>query len=723
MDQNYLHQAAAMLPFKFEQVQAALTLLTAGNTVPFIARYRKEQTGNLDEVALRQIANTYEQVEKLARRKQTVLNGIAEQGKLTASLRKQIEAATDLITVEDLYLPYKHKKQTKAQKARAAGLEPLARLLLTKGTARVADFINPTSGILTTTDALAGAHEIMAEAFGENAGLRGWMRRRFQQHGRVVTRKKASGQKNDPQEVYATYYDWELPVEKIAPYQVLAINRAEKAGVIQVKIDPDDSYIYQYLHSRYSSRQPDNQYLQVAYLDGYKRFIKPAIEREIRTTMTEQAVTAAVKVFGNNLYHLLMQAPLKGRTVLGWDPAFRTGCKLAVVDPTGKLLAKTVIYPHELSKGQKPTSQQRAQAARELVAMIQQYQVEMIAIGNGTASRESAQFVATVIQQHALSVKFVIVNEAGASVYSASELARQEFPDLNVEERSAISIARRLQDPLAELIKIDPQAIGVGQYQHDLPTKELSAQVDAIVETSVNQVGVNLNTASAELLTHISGLSKTTAHNIVAYRNEHGNFTNRTQLKQVPRLGPKAFEQAAGFLRVVNGGNILDNTNIHPESYPLVQRLLTELGLKPEQIGTEAIGLALVGVSLSQLAHQLGVGETTLNDIIADLKKPGRDYREQMTAPLLRDDVLHLADLKPGMHLQGTVRNVVDFGAFVDVGVKQDGLVHISQLSTNYVANPREVVAVGDIVDVWVIAVDQKRERLQLSMMAPETGK
>ena len=511
----------------------------------------------------------------------------------------------------------------------------------------------------------------------------------------------------------------------MASHQTLALDRGEKEKIIRVKVELDEQFVLRYFHSRFiGSRQGEAApIIENAYTDAYRRFIRPAIEREIRKQLTEKADEKAINVFGDNLYHLLMQAPLKGKTVLGLDPAFRTGCKLAVIDPTGKFLAKAVIYPHEKAKGQKPDPKLRAEAKEKLKALINDYHVEMVAIGNGTASRESEAFVAEVLKEISTAVYYVIVNEAGASVYSASQIARDEFPDFNVEERSAVSIARRLQDPLAELIKIDPKSIGVGQYQHDLPEKELDNKLSQVIETGVNQVGVNLNTASPQLLAHISGLNKSIAKNIVKYRDENGKFKTRKELLNVPRLGNKAYEQSAGFLRIVNGTNPLDNTDIHPESYAVAEKLLAANQATEDEIGTTKLNQKLKQFDQKQFATDNQIGEATLMDIVSSLEKPGRDFRETMPMPLLRSDTLHLEDLKPGMQLQGTVRNVVDFGVFVDIGVKQDGLVHISKLSDSYVANPRDVVAVGDIVDVWVDGVDEKRGRIQLSMVAPADQK
>ena len=727
MEQQYFEITAHQLPqLRPHQIKEALKLLEDGNTVPFIARYRKEMTGSLDEVQLREIQKTYVQVAKLEKRKADIISKIDEQGKLTAALKAKINQADNMQLLEDLYLPYKQKRKTKAQIAKDAGLEPLARYVLgfNSGIAtEAAKYLNPEKEIKTVDDALQGVHEIIAEAFGENVQLRDWVRQNTLKHGEIVS--KAKDEEADEKGVYQLYYDFEQPISKMASHQTLALDRGEKEKIIRVKVELDEQFVLRYFHSRFiGSRQGEAApIIENAYTDAYRRFIRPAIEREIRKQLTEKADEKAINVFGDNLYHLLMQAPLKGKAVLGLDPAFRTGCKLAVIDPTGKFLAKAVIYPHEKAKGQKPDPKLRAEAKEKLKALINDYHVEMVAIGNGTASRESEAFVAEVLKEISTPVYYVIVNEAGASVYSASQIARDEFPDFNVEERSAVSIARRLQDPLAELIKIDPKSIGVGQYQHDLPEKELDNKLSQVIETSVNQVGVNLNTASPQLLEHISGLNKSIAKNIVKYRDENGKFKTRKELLNVPRLGNKAYEQSAGFLRIVNGTNPLDNTDIHPESYAVAEKLLAANQAAQDEIGTAKLNQKLKQFDQKQFAVDNQIGEATLTDIVSSLEKPGRDFRETMPMPLLRSDTLHLEDLKPGMQLQGTVRNVVDFGVFVDIGVKQDGLVHISKLSDSYVANPRDVVAVGNIVDVWVDSVDEKRGRIQLSMVAPADQK
>lgn len=719
MDQQTVQLVSQQLPkLRQKQVAAALKLMDEGNTIPFIARYRKEMTGTLDEVQLQEIRDQYHHITTLRERQETVINKIQEQGKLTSALEKQIKEATDLQTVEDLYLPYKQKRQTKAQKAREHGLAPLANWLLTYPdanlTAKAATFVN--DEVASPADALAGAHEILAEAISEMVTVRAWLRNFTNRHGQLVTTCKKGGAEKDELKTYQQYYDFTSAIKNLSSYQTLAINRGEKEGVLSVKVDVDEDAVLNYLKFRLIRTSKENAataFITEAAADSYKRFLGPAIEREIRRQLTASADQQAIKVFGENLYHLLMQAPIKGKVVLGFDPAYRTGCKLAVLDENGKFLEKAVIYPH------KPAPEkQRAAAEGELIDLLEKYHVEMIAIGNGTASRESEQFVAQTLKKIARPIYYVIVNEAGASVYSASQEARDEFPDLHVEQRSAISIGRRLQDPLAELVKIDPQSIGVGQYQHDLPKKELSGELDAVVERAVNRVGVNLNTASYQLLSQISGLNKTIAKNIVKYRDENGRYTNRKQLKDVPRLGPKAYQQSVGFLRIVNGENPLDNTDVHPESYPVATEVMAAADVAVADLGTDSATNRLKKLNVSDFTTATA-GAETVNDIIASLQKPGRDLRDSMPAPLLRHDVMTIEDLKPGMQLQGAVRNVVDFGAFVDIGVKHDGLVHISKMTKKFTRDPRSIVSVGDIVNVWIDSVDLKRQRIQLTMLKP----
>ncbi|WP_125765641.1 Tex family protein [Levilactobacillus mulengensis] len=704
--------------YRVQQIQAVLTLLDEGNTVPFIARYRKERTGSLDEVAIRDIEDEAHRLLKLNQRRQEVLKIIAEQGKLTPALKQNLAHATVLQQVEDLYLPYKQKRRTKATVAREAGLAPLAQWLLTFPAsglnAKAQQFVAPAKELPDVAAVWAGVHEILAETFSEQAAFREWIRKYTWQHGELTSKLKRGAADDDDQQVYATYYDFSQSLKQLPPYRVLAINRGEREKILSVGISVDPASILQYGHFRLVGQHqgPAVAKVKEAFADAYKRFLGPAIERELRRQLTDQADEHAIQVFGNNLYHLLMQAPLKGKVVMGFDPAYRTGCKLAIMDPNGRFLAKQVIYPHKPAK-----AKERAAAGPAFKKLLEDYHVEMIAIGNGTASRESEEFVSGILKTLDYPVYYVLVNEAGASVYSASANARAEFANFHVEERSAVSIGRRLQDPLAELIKIDPKAVGVGQYQHDVPEKALDEQLDRVVETAVNQVGVNVNTASPELLTHISGLTATTAQNIVTYRNDNGSFAARQELKKVPRLGPKAYQQAVGFLRIIDGREPLDNTDIHPESYPVARQLLQALG-SDQTIGQPKLQQQLAQLNQSQWAEKLDVGSATLSDIVASLRKPGRDLRDSMPAPLLRQDVLTMADLKPGMELQGTVRNVVDFGAFVDIGVKQDGLVHISQLADHYVSDPSTVVTIGDVVTVWVLSVDENRQRIQLTMRA-----
>lgn len=711
--------AAKMNDLRHKQVSAALKLMDEGNTIPFIARYRKEMTGALDEVQLQSIQETYHKEQELSDRKQAVIKLIDEQGKLNDDLQAAILNAKDLSTVEDLYLPYKKKRRTKAQQAREHGLMPLANWMLAYPDSSLTDkaneFVN--EDVPDTQAALAGAHEILAEAISEMSTVRGWLRNYTTSHGWVTSEVTSKGKELDEQGVYQQYYDFKSDVRDMTSYRTLAINRGEKEKVLRVHVKNDEETVMNYLQFRLLRSHPENdatKFVMDAAADAYKRFLQPAIEREIRQTLTDQADQQAIKVFGENLYHLLMQAPLKGRTVLGFDPAYRTGCKLAVIDPSGKLITTAVIYPH------KPAPEkQRASAESAFLDLIEKYHVEMIAIGNGTASRESEQFVANALHKLDRQVYYVIVNESGASVYSASQTARDEFPELPVEKRSAISIGRRLQDPLAELVKIDPQAIGVGQYQHDLPKGELKEELGAVVERAVNRVGVNLNTASVQLLTHISGLSSTIAKNIVTYRNENGPYTNRTQLMDVKRLGPKAYQQAVGFLRIIDGQNPLDNTDIHPESYGLAKDILVKADVSADELGNDSAKQKLAKLNPKDFTSD-EFGEATVKDVMANLQKPGRDLRDQMPAPLLRTDVVTIDDLKPGMKLQGAVRNVVDFGAFVDIGVKHDGLVHISHMTKKFIKDPRQLLSVGDIVNVWVLDVDHDRQRIQLTMIDPD---
>lgn len=704
--------------YRPKQLTTVLNLLNEGNTVPFIARYRKEMTGSLDEVQIREIEERYAYLENLEKRKTEVIRLIDEQGKLTPELEAEITQAVKMQQVEDLYRPYKQKRRTKATIAKEKGLEPLAKWLmqLTDGEVQseAEKYIDKEKEVSSAEEALHGAHEIIAEQVSDNAKFRTWIRSYTYNKGMYVSNVK--DEQADEKGVYEMYYDFAEPVHKMVSHRILATNRGEKEDILKVFFQVDEAAILAYLDRQIvkNPASPSSSFVREAYQDSYKRFIQPAIERELRNELTEKADEQAIAIFGENLRNLLLQPPLKGKVVLGFDPAYRTGCKLAVVDATGKVLAIEVIYPH------KPAAQAKREAAGPaFIQLINKYQVDMVAIGNGTASRESELFVAEQLKSADHKTYYAIVNEAGASVYSASEIARKEFPHLQVEERSAVSIARRLQDPLAELVKIDPKAVGVGQYQHDVSQKRLAEQLDFVVETAVNQVGVDVNTASPQLLQHISGLNKTTAQNIVIYREENGEFTARTQLKKVPRLGPKAYEQAIGFLRVPGGKNILDNTGIHPESYSIAKEILTSVQLSEKELGTEEAVEKLTRLSVEKLAESLSVGEETLADILAGLTQPGRDMRDEMPAPLLRTDVLSMEDLKPGMELTGTVRNVIDFGAFVDIGVKQDGLVHISKLSKKFVKHPTDVVSVGDIVTVWIEQVDTKKGRISLRMLSP----
>lgn len=721
LDQSIIKKIRKELgSYSEKQITAVISMLEDGNTVPFIARYRKERTGSLDEVQIREIADANTKITNLENRKEEVLRLIEEQGKLTDKLKADIEKAESMQRVEDLYLPYKKKKKTKAMIAREQGLEPLAKLVLANDDSfanKAKDYVDAEKELNSVEDVLNGVHEILAEDIGNDAHLREWIREDTKKHGQIASKAKKDADEKDEKHVYEDYYDFSQPINQLKNHRVLALNRGEKEKVLTVSIDVNTNVIYKFLQAETNRKRNGKsaEFVKDAYEDAYSRFMKPAIDREIRNELTDEADEHAINIFGRNLYNLLMQAPIKGKVVIGFDPAYRTGCKLAAIDDNGKFLDKLVIYPH------KPASDaKRQQAKKQLVDFINKNHAEMIAIGNGTASRESEQFVSELIKENNLPVYYVIVNEAGASVYSASQNARDEFPDFHVEERSAVSIGRRLQDPLAELIKIDPKSVGVGQYQHDLPAKQLDAQLNRVVETAVNKVGVNVNTASPELLTHISGMTKTTAKNVVRFRNENGEYKTRQSLSKVPRLGQKTYEQAIGFLRILDGSNPLDNTDIHPESYKIANQIVDELNLSLDSLGTSKINQALSTFDVDKFINENGYGKQTVLDIIDGLKRPGRDFRDNMPTPVLKQDVLKIEDLKEGMQLQGTVRNVIDFGAFVDVGVKQDGLVHISQMSDQFISDPSSVVSVGDIVDVWVLSVDIKRNRIQLTMINPE---
>ena len=698
------------------QVDAAVKLIDEGNTIPFIARYRKEATGTLDDEQLRKLHERLVYLRNLEEKKDQVLSSIEEQGKLTEELRKQILAAETLVVVEDLYRPYRPKRRTRATIAKEKGLEPLAAVITLQKTKQpveelAAEYLNPEKDVNTVEEAIAGAKDIIAESISDEADYRIWIRKITMQKGRVISTAKDE----KAESVYEMYYDFEEPVSRLAGHRILALNRGEKEKFLSVKIEAPEEDIIRYLEKK--TIHGDNPYttpiLKAVAEDSYKRLIAPAIEREIRNDLTEKAEDGAIEVFKKNLEQLLMQPPIVGQTVLGWDPAFRTGCKLAVVDPTGKVIGTTVIYPTA------PTTPQKIKASKDMLKkIIAKYNITLISVGNGTASRESEMFIVELLKEIPQKVQYVIVNEAGASVYSASKLASEEFPKFDVGQRSATSIARRLQDPLAELVKIDPKSIGVGQYQHDMNQKKLSEALSGVVEDCVNRVGVDLNTASAPLLAYISGISGTIAKNIVAYREENGKFANRKQLLKVAKLGPKAFEQCAGFMRIQEGDNPLDGTSVHPETYDAAEKLLEKQGFSVGDIsGGKLVGLSLTIRDYKKLADELGIGEITLRDIVKELEKPARDPRDEMPKPILRTDVLEMKDLTEGMILKGTVRNVIDFGVFVDIGVHQDGLVHISEITNKkFIKHPLEVVSVGDIVDVKVLSVDMKKKRIQLTM-------
>ena len=697
---------AQELGVSLKQIDTVLTLTAEGSTIPFIARYRKDATGNLDEVAIKAIIDMDKSLTALADRKETVLAKIEELGKLTPALKEAIEQAEKLADVEELYLPYKEKRRTKATIAREAGLFPLARMILQdqKDLETAAEeFLS--EGFPTVKDAISGAIDILVEAIAEDPQLRNLTYQEIRKHSLITSSLK--DESKDEKQVFQIYYDFSEKIANMQGYRTLALNRGEKLGVLKVGFEHPVDRLIRHFEARFKS---NNSYIEEVINQALKKKMLPAMERRIRTELTEVAEDGAIQLFSENLRHLLLIAPLKGRVVLGFDPAFRTGAKLAVVDQTGKMLTTQVIYPVA------PAKPAQIEAAKEeLKRLIRQYGVEIIAIGNGTASRESEAFVAEVLKE-VPNVSYVIVNESGASVYSASELARHEFPELTVEKRSAISIARRLQDPLAELVKIDPKSIGVGQYQHDVSQKKLSESLDFVVDTVVNQVGVNINTASPALLSHVAGLNKTISENIVKYREEEGLITSRAQIKKVPRLGAKAFEQAAGFLRIPESENFLDRTGVHPESYPAVKKLFTLLGIKEMDEEAQA---KLKQIDTVSMAQELEIGPETLKDIVADLLKPGRDLRDSFDAPVLRQDVLDLKDLKIGQKLEGVVRNVVDFGAFVDIGIHEDGLIHISQMSQQFIKHPSQVVSVGDLVTVWVYKIDLDREKVNLSLLAP----
>lgn len=698
------------------QVEAAVQLIDEGNTIPFISRYRKEVTGSLNDEQLRKLHERLQYLRNLEEKKEQVLTTIEEQGNLTEELKAQILAAETLVVVEDLYRPYRPKRRTRATIAKEKGLEPLAALILLQKLEipleeAAAEYISEEKEVATAEEAIEGAKDIIAEHISDEADYRIYIRDLTTKQGKITSVAK------DPEEqsVYEMYYEFEEPITKLAGHRVLALNRGEKEKVLTVKVEAPEEKVLQYLEKQVIVS--DNPYttpvLKDVIADSYKRLIAPAIEREVRNDLTEKAEDGAIVVFGKNLEQLLMQPPIVGQTVLGWDPAFRTGCKLAVVDATGKVLDTTVIYPTA------PTTPQKIAAAKEtLKRLIRKYNITLFSVGNGTASRESEQIIVELFKEIPENVQYIITNEAGASVYSASKLATEEFPNFDVGQRSAASIARRLQDPLAELVKIDPKSIGVGQYQHDMNQKKLSEALSGVVEDCVNKVGVDLNTASAPLLAYISGISGTLAKNIVAYREENGSFTDRKQLLKVAKLGPKAYEQCAGFMRIQGGKNSLDGTSVHPESYEAAEKLLVKLGYTTEDIaGGKLNGLSKAVKDYKKLAEELEIGEITLRDIVKELEKPARDPRDEMPKPILRTDVLEMKDLTEGMILKGTVRNVIDFGVFVDIGVHQDGLVHISQITDKkFIKHPLEVVSVGDIVEVKVMSVDLQKKRIQLTM-------
>ena len=704
---------AQELGIKTGQAEAAVKLIDEGNTIPFIARYRKEVTGALNDEVLRNLYERLNYLRNLEEKKEQVIGSIEEQGKLTPELKKQILEAKTLVAVDDLYRPYRPKRRTRAIIAKERGLEPLENILSLQQTAKTMEeeakaYINIEKDVETVEDALAGAMDIVAEAISDEA--------QYRQYIRDITMKKgvlsSEAKDADEESVYEMYYGFSEPVAKLAGHRVLALNRGEKEKLLTVKIEAPQEEIFRYLKKKIIRRDNPNTtpYLERTIEDAYSRLIAPSVEREIRSELTEQAEDGAIKVFGKNLQQLLMQPPVAGQTVLGWDPAFRTGCKLAVVDPTGKVLDTVVIFP--------TAPQNKVEESKKILKkLIKKYGITLISVGNGTASRESEQVIVELLKEIPEHVQYIIVNEAGASVYSASKLATEEFPNFDVGQRSAASIARRLQDPLAELVKIDPKSIGVGQYQHDMNQKKLSGALEGVVEDCVNRVGVDLNTASAPLLEYISGISATVAKNIVAYREENGQFTDRKQLLKVSKLGPKAYEQCAGFLRITGGKNPLDATSVHPESYESAKKLLELLGYSMEDLKEQKLkGISAKVKDKKKLAEQLDIGVLTLDDILKELEKPARDPREDMPKPILRTDVLEMKDLTPGMILKGTVRNVIDFGAFVDIGVHQDGLVHISQICDRFIKHPLEAVSVGDVVDVQVMSVDLKKKRIALTM-------
>ncbi|MCG2362059.1 RNA-binding transcriptional accessory protein [Staphylococcus epidermidis] len=714
MDNSLIETIVRKYQFSEKQIKAVLKLLKENNTVPFIARYRKEATGGLDEVEIKQINDEYNYMLNLQKRKEEVIHNIDQQGLLTSDLKQDILTQTKLQRVEDLYRPYKQKKKTRATEAKRKGLEDLAdwfsqSKLDTKIEDKAQLFLN--DEVTTIEDAIEGAKDIIAERISDNPQYRSKILKDVFNQGLIVSSKKKKAE--DEKQTFSMYYDYNEPIKRIANHRVLAMNRGEKEKVLSIKIDFDTTRIQREIANvEIKTQNEATPFIKEAIQDSLKRLILPSIEREIRGDLTQNAESHAIDVFSENLRNLLLQPPMKGKQILGVDPAFRTGCKLAVVNPFGTFIAKGVIYPH-------PPISKVEGAEKELVKMISDYNIELLAIGNGTASRETEQFVAKVIKEYQLQAQFIIVNEAGASVYSASEIARQEFPDFQVEERSAVSIGRRVQDPLSELVKIDPKSIGVGQYQHDVNQKDLSSALTFVVETAVNQVGVDVNTASKSLLQYVSGLTSTIAQNIIDYREENGPIKHHKEISSIKRLGAKTFEQSIGFLRIVDGEEPLDNTAIHPESYDVAYRMLHQLDLTAQDIGSVKLKNTLSNVNISTLVSQLNIGEPTLKDIIQSLIAPNRDPRDEFETPILKSDVLSIEDLSKGMKLNGTVRNVVDFGAFVDIGVKQDGLVHISKLSKKFVKNPMDMISVGDIVEVWILDIDENKGKVSLTMVDP----
>ncbi|MFI3377317.1 Tex family protein [Mammaliicoccus sciuri] len=714
MNQELIEIIKKNHPFTEKQIKTVLELLEDKNTVPFIARYRKELTGGLDEVEIKQIENEYTYALNLHNRKEEVIRLIDEQGLLTEDLKKDILKQTKLQRIEDLYRPFKKKKKTRATEAKRKGLEPLAKWIL-DGTSNI-DLVEEASKYITEEvtsheDAIKGAQDIIAETISDEPKYRKYILNSVERQGKLVTEKKKKAE--DEKNIFEMYYTYEEPIKKIVPHRVLAINRGESEGILKVGFEIDTASLESYLTTQFVKKEHKHiEVIKEAIQDSLKRLILPSIEREIRSELTQKAEEHAIEIFSENLKNLLLQAPLKGKKILGLDPAYRTGCKLAVINEYGSFVDKNVIYPH-------PPVSKTDQAEKIFVDMIKKHNIELVAIGNGTASRESEQFVAEMIKKHDLPCQFVIVNEAGASVYSASDIAREEFPDFKVEERSAVSIGRRVQDPLSELVKIDPKSIGVGQYQHDVNQKALSETLKFVVETAVNQVGVDVNTASPSLLSYVSGLSNTVANNIIKFKEEKGVITHHSEIAKVPRLGNKTFEQSIGFLRILDGTEPLDKTAIHPESYEAAYALIQYVGLQKEDIGSDILKEKLNKLDIQDTSETLNIGIPTLEDIIASLIAPLRDPRDEFETPILKSDVLSMEDLKPNMALSGTVRNVVDFGAFVDIGVKQDGLVHISKLSKGYVKHPMNIVSVGDIVDVWVLDVNQEKQKVSLTMIDP----